>query len=172
MSGSNSQKGWALEGHDGYSSTQLEPGQFQKCSSVKLLFSLGRIYKVIECIFECHGVSHFAVKSFLSTRIHVKSCNVWCRTSAVHRHIISNFFAPFFFFLFHWNLTVETHLVQLEDGPALLTVWRLHDFIFMRCQRRPTLCLPAWLNGLFVLAWLWSCSARGLRESNSPTVAL
>lgn len=63
-------------------------------------------------------------------------------------------------FLDGTELCTHTHLVQLEDGPSLLTVWRPHDFIFGAVRGGPHY-VSARLNGLFVLAWLWSSSAWG-----------
>lgn len=70
------------------------------------------------------------------------------------RHIISNFLALFF----HWNPTVETHLVQLEDGLALLTVWRPHDFIFIAVRGGPHYVSPPGSMGS--LFWLGSGAAQ------------
>lgn len=80
------------------------------------------------------------------------------------RHIISHFLA----LSSTAPSCTHTHLVELEDGPSLLTVWRPHDFIFGAVRGGPHY-VSARLNGLFVLAWLWSSSAWGCV---SPAVPL
>lgn len=73
--------------------------------------------------------------------------------SLARRHIISTFLA-----LFHWNLSVETRSLQLEDGPALLTVWRPHDFISMAVGGGPHYVSPPGSMGS--LFWLGSGAAQ------------
>lgn len=59
---------------------------------------------------------------------------------------------------FYGTPTAETHLVQLEDGPALLTVWRLHDFILSAVRGGPHYVSPPGSMGS--LFWLGSGAAQ------------
>lgn len=118
---------------------------------------------MIERIFECYGVSHYAPKSFLSIHM-LLDTNTDCRLSLMRTHMQMLLYS----LTFLCGIELARFTLQLQDGPVLLTVRRPHDFIFGTVRDGPHY-VSARLNGLFVLAWLWSSSAWSCA---GPTVPL